>query len=129
MDENLEAAIAAEQEATPGNPAKSTRRAAAGVAAAASTLPATKTFPRGQFTFNRRFFETQVPTFFAVVRSEADKDMVLSVKSLRGTHTVQRISRISSNEMYVQVQKGHASEEIVVPFAEIQEVQLKHKDA
>ena len=129
MDENLEAAIAAEQEATPENPAKSTRRAAAGAGAAASTLPATKTFPRGQFTFNRRFFETQVPTFFAVVRSEADKDMVLSIKSLRGTHTVQRISRISSNEMYVQVQKGHASEEIVVPFAEIQEVQLKHKDA
>jgi len=127
MDENLEAAIAAEQEATPGNPAKSTRRAAAGVAA--STLPATKSFVRGQFTFNRRFFETQVPTFFAVMRSEADRDMVLSIKSLRGTHTVQRITRISSNEMYIQVQKGHASEEIVVPFAEVQEVQLKHKDA
>ncbi len=129
MDENLEAAIAAEQEAPGENPAKSTRRAAAGAGPAVSNLPATKTFPRGQFTFNRRFFETQVPTFFGVVRSEADKDMVLSIKSLRGTHTVQRISRISSNEMYVQVQKGHASEEIVVQFAEIQEVQLKHKDA
>ena len=131
MDENLEAAIAAEQAAPGENPAKSTRRAAGAAAAGPATadLPATKTFARGQFTFNRRFFETQVPTFFAVMRSAADKDMVLSIKSPRGTHTVQRITRISPNEMYVQVQKGHASEEIVVPFAEIQEVQLKHKDA
>ena len=130
MDENLEAAIAAEQSAPGENPAKSTRRAAAGAAQpAASDLPATKTFARGQFTFNRRFFETQVPSFFAVMRSAADKDLVLVIKATRGTHTVQRITRISPNEMYVQVPKGHSSEEIVITFAEIQEVQLKHKDA
>ena len=41
----------------------------------------------------------------------------------------QRITRISANDMHLQVQKGHASEELMVPFIEIQEVQLKHKDA
>jgi hypothetical protein len=28
----------------------------------------------------------------------------------------------------VQVQKGQASEEVMIPFSEIQEIQLKHKD-
>jgi hypothetical protein len=30
--------------------------------------------------------------------------------------------------MYVQVRKGEVSEEVMVPFTEVQEVQLKHKD-
>ena len=70
-----------------------------------------------------------MPGFFAVMRPEADKEMVLVFKSARGTHMAQRISRISPNEIYLQVQKGHASEEVIVPFGEIQEVVLKHKDA
>ena len=41
----------------------------------------------------------------------------------------QRISRIASNDLHLQVQKGNASEEIMIPFQEIQEIQLKHKDA
>ncbi len=123
-DENLETAIAVEQTAASENAATGGQAAAPAV-----TLPPTRTFPRGQYTFNRRFFETQLPGFFAVMRPEADKEMVLTIKASRGTHTVQRISRISPNELYIQVQKGHASEEIVIPFIEIQEVQLKHKDA
>jgi hypothetical protein len=102
---------------------------AAYAAAAGPVLPPTKTFPRGQFTFNRRFFETQMPGYFAVHRPEADKEMVMTIKANRGTYVIQRISRISPNDMYVQVQKGHASEEVMLPFVEIQEVQLKHKDA
>jgi hypothetical protein len=100
-----------------------------GPAAAAPGLPPTKTFARGQYTFNRRFFETQMPSFFGVVRHGPDKDMVLNVRSARGTYIAQRIQRISANDMNLQVQKGHASEGVVVPFVEIQEVQVKHKDA
>jgi hypothetical protein len=37
-----------------------------------------------------------------------------------------RISRISSNEMHVQVLSGG---EVTVPFAEITSVTLRHKDA
>src|SRR5262249_3741684 len=46
-----------------------------------STLPETITYQRGQFTFNRRFFETKFPGFFGVVRREAEKDLVLVIKS------------------------------------------------
>ena len=79
--------------------------------------------------FNRRFFETKFPGFFGVVRREADKDMVLFIKAARGQYIGERISRISANDMYVQVHKGEASEEVMVPFSEIQEVQLKHRDS
>jgi hypothetical protein len=94
-----------------------------------SSLPTTQVFQRGAFTFNRRFFETKFPGFFAMVRRDADKDMVIFINSARGQFTGQRISRITGNELHLHVQKGGASEEVVVPFTEIQEVQLKHKDA
>ena len=94
-----------------------------------SALPPTTTFQRGQFTFNRRFFETKFPGFFAVVRRDADKDMVLLIKAARGEYIGQRISRIAANDLHLQVQKGNASEEVMIPFTEIQQIQLKHKDA
>jgi hypothetical protein len=93
------------------------------------TLPATQTFARGQFTFNRRFIETKFASFFGVVRHGADKDMVLVVKAARGQYTCNRISRIAANDFHVEVHHGHASEEIMIPFQEIKEIQLKHKDA
>jgi hypothetical protein len=98
-------------------------------AAQAAALPPTRTFPRGQYTFNRRFFETNFPGFFTVVRREADRDLVLHFKSARGEYTVQRITRVGPNELHLQVQKGHVSEEVMIPFLEVQEVVLKHKDA
>lgn len=95
----------------------------------AGALPQTQTFQRGAFTFNRRFFETKFSSFFGVVRREADKDMVMVVKAARGTYVAQRVTRITTNDMHLDVHKGPASEEVMVPFSEIQEVQLKHKDA
>jgi hypothetical protein len=97
--------------------------------AAKPALPATQTFQRGQFTFNRRFFETKFPGFFGVVRRDADRDMVLVIKAARGEYAGQRISRIAANDLHLQVQHGHASEEVMIPFQEIQEIRLKHKDA
>jgi hypothetical protein len=98
-------------------------------AQAAPALPATTTYQRGQFTFNRRFFETKFPGFFGVVRRDADKDLVLAIKSGRGHYIGQRITRIAANDLHLQVQRGPASEEVMIPFQEIQEIQLKHKDA
>jgi hypothetical protein len=123
----LQEAIAEDQAAPmeAGRPATGT----VGARPPASNFPAPKVFLRGQYTFNRRFFETQVPGFFAVIRPEADKEMTLTFKSTRGTHVAARISRISPSDIYLQVQKGHASEEVVIPFVEIQEVIYKHKDA
>jgi len=94
-----------------------------------ASTPATTTFQRGQFTFNRRFIETKFPGFFGVVRRDADRDMVMVIKSARGEYTTQRISRIAANDLHVQVQRGHASEEVMIPFQDIQEIVLKHKNA
>ena len=92
-------------------------------------LPPTTTYQRGQFTFNRRFIETKFPGFFGVVRRDADRDMVLVIKSSRGEYFGQRISRIAANDLHLQVQRGHASEEVMIPFVEIKEIRLQHKDA
>jgi len=86
-------------------------------------------FKRGQFTFNRRFIETKFSGFFGVVRREADKDKVLLIKTARGEFVATRISRIAANDLHVDVHRGHASQEVQIPFLEIQEIQLKHKDA
>lgn len=102
---------------------------AAPEAAPAAKLPPTQVFARGQFTFNRRFFETKFPGFFGLIRRDADKDMVLVVKAARGEFVAHRITRITANELYLDVRKGAASQEVSVPFVEIREVQLKHKDA
>ncbi len=91
--------------------------------------PAPQIFQRGQFMFNRRFFETKFPNFFSLVRREADKDMVLLVKTPRGQYEVNRITRIAANDMHFEVAHGAARQEVMVPFGEIQEIQLKHKDA
>lgn len=92
-------------------------------------LPAPQIFQRGAFMFNRRFFETKFPGFMGVTRREADKDMVLIIKAARGEYVVDRISNISANDLHAQVRKGPASEEVMIPFSEVQEVRLKHKDS
>jgi hypothetical protein len=84
----------------------------------------TATYKRGDTTFNRRFFESTLPGFFRVVPSEAEKDLVLAIKGARAEYVAKRISRISSNELHLQTQRG----EVMVPFAEIMEVQVRHKD-
>ncbi len=94
-----------------------------------ATVPQTVTYQRGQYTFNRRFIETKFPGFFGVVRRDADKDMMLVIKSSRGEYFGQRISRIAANDLHLQVQRGHASEEVMIPFVEIKEIRVQHKDA
>lgn len=117
-----EAAAAADQEAGGLALAKREGEPTAG-------LPPTQTFPRGQYTFNRRFFETRFANFFPVIRRESEKDLVLIIKSSRGEFAATRITRIAASDIHLQVLRGGASMEVNVPFVEIQEVVLKHKDA
>jgi hypothetical protein len=97
--------------------------------AAAPAGPAHTVYKRGQTTFNRRFFETKFANFLRVTPLDADKDLVLLVKSARGEHTGNRIARINPNDFHLLVTKGDASHEVMIPFTEIQEVHVKHKDA
>src|SRR5262249_9649950 len=92
-------------------------------AAGGGTAP--QTFKRGEFTFNRRFMETKFPGFFRVVQNEADRDLVLAVRIGKTEHVAKRITRISSNEMHVQLLAG--GKEVMVPFAEITEVQIRRE--
>ena len=55
--------------------------------------------------------------------------MVLVLITARGEFPGQRISRIAANDLHLQVQKGHATEEVMIPFTEVKEIRLRHKDA
>lgn len=85
-----------------------------------------KTFKRGETTFNRRFFETQFPTFFRVVATEADKDQVIDVSAGKSSVVASRVSRISATEIHF---KTANNQEIGVSFADMTQVTLRHKGA
>jgi hypothetical protein len=125
--EGHSAAYAAPEAGEDGSAAEPGSPAAA--APASAKLPQTQVFKRGQFTFNRRFIETKFSAFFPAIRRGDDKDLVLLIKSMRGEYVATRISRIATNDMHLEVHKGGASQEIQMPFGEIQEIHLKHKDA
>lgn len=91
-------------------------------------VPPPMVYQRGAFTFNRRFFETKLAGFLRMVPSDEEKDMVVCIKSARGEHVGARISRIMPNELYLQVTKSGASSDVLIPFGEISEVQVRHKD-
>jgi len=99
----------------------------AGAPPAPVEQPQTEIFQRGQFMFNRRFFETKFSGFFGIVRRETDKDKVLQVKTPHALFVAERITRIAANEVHFEVLRGDSRHEMMVPFAEIQEIQLKYK--
>ncbi|MSU34468.1 MAG: hypothetical protein EXS36_05060 [Pedosphaera sp.] len=112
-------------ESSPGNRVTSLGTVKSSSSGGAGDLAA-KHFKRGETTFNRRFFETQFPTFFRVVSSEADKDMVLAISAGPKSCVALRISRISSTEVHFKTSTGG---EIGVDFALISEISVRHKDA
>jgi hypothetical protein len=85
-----------------------------------------QSFKRGEYTFNRRFIETKFPGFFRIVPSEAEKDLVLAVRTAKDEFVAKRVTRISSNEMHILLLRGS---EMSVEFAAITELQIRHKDA
>jgi hypothetical protein len=105
-----------------------TYEAAPPAAAPASALPEPVVFQRGDFSFNRRFFETKFAGFFRVIPSQAEKDLVLVFKAARGEFVGRRISRITAAELYLEVVKNNVSAEEMIPMVEIAEVQIRHKD-
>jgi hypothetical protein len=90
--------------------------------------PQAVVYPRGQFTFNRRFFETKFAGFLKMVPGESERDKVIHITSARGEYTGQRLSKIEANELFLQIRKGIATEDVMIPFSEIYEVTVKHKD-
>ena len=58
--------------------------------------------------------------------TEADKDLVLIIKSARGEYTGNRIMRINPNDFTLQVTKGGASNDVMIPFTEVRKY-VKHR--
>lgn len=136
--ENATEAAVTGSSVTVGNAAPAASEAPRGGAAAALGLSKTggghggggdgapKVFKRGETTFNRRFFETQFPTFFRVVATEADRDLVIDVAAGKSSVVGNRVSRISATEIHF---KTANNQELGVNFADITQVTLRHKDA
>jgi hypothetical protein len=103
--------------------------AAQAAAAAPGAYPPPQIFTRGQTMFNRRFFETKLAGFLRVVPSDEDKDMVVCVRSARGDFVGTRLARVLPNEIYLLVTKGGATHDVMIPYGEINEIKIKHKDA
>jgi hypothetical protein len=102
--------------------------AAHGTPGGAAANPAyAQVYNRSNTTFDRRFFETKFTGFFRVMPSDAEKDMVIVVKAAKAEYIARRISRISMQEMHMQLQRGGT--EVSVPFSEMVEVSVRHKDA
>jgi len=87
-----------------------------------------KIFNRADYTFNRRFIETQFAGFFRIVPSEAEKDLMLVFKTAKQEYVGRRVSRIASNELFLQLQQGGGTKEVSIPFSEITQIQIRHKD-
>jgi hypothetical protein len=96
---------------------------------AAPRLPEPVVYRRGQTMFNRRFFETKMAGFLRMVPSESEKDLVINIKSSRGEYVGHRISKLQPDDLTLQFHRGSASSDVTIPFTEIQEVTIKHKDA
>jgi hypothetical protein len=101
----------------------------AAAAEAAAAQPKVTVYQRGQTTFNRRFFETKFSGFLRVVPGDAEKDKEIYIKSSRGEHVGSRLTRIQPNELFLQVQKGDATADVIIPFSEIFEIQVRPKEA
>ena len=110
----------------PGSGEAAAEEAAASAASAQSKVTV---YQRGQTSFNRRFFETKFAGFLRMVPGEDEKDKVIYIKSARGEHVGSRFSRIMPNEVHLQVQKGEATSDVIIPFGEIYEIQVRPKDA
>ena len=92
--------------------------------------PATgQVFQRGQFTFNRRFIETKFAGFFGATRTAADNNNLFIVKTTNGEFIIERITRVDAADMHVEIMVGENRQVVMLPFADIQEIRLKPKDA
>lgn len=124
MEDESAAAINPMQQDLPGSMGKGGLNIAKSEAQKAeSTGP--KVFKRGDYTFNRRFFETQFAGFFRMVPKEGEKDLVLIVKTAKSNYTAKRIARISTSDVHLQLANGG---EHTIGLNEITEVHVRHKD-
>lgn len=84
-------------------------------------------YKRGEFTFNKRFFETKLSGFFGVRPSDAEKGLVFNVRSNRGALLCNKVVRVTPAEATLQVVRGGTIEEVGLPFTEILEIEIQQR--
>ncbi|HEX7862728.1 MAG TPA: hypothetical protein VF773_20510 [Verrucomicrobiae bacterium] len=93
---------------------------------AAANPAYSQVYNRSNTTFDRRFFETKFTGFFRVVPADPEKDLVMVIKTPKQEIAATRVSRITANEIHLQLQRGS---EASVAFGEITEVSVRPKGA
>ena len=115
----------------PGSNQAANQAAAAAASAAGGHGPAEAAalprYKRGEFTFNKRFFETKMSGFFGVRPSDVEKGLVFSVKTNKAQLPCNRVVRVTPAEVCLQVLRTNTIEELNVPFADIVEIEIKHR--
>jgi hypothetical protein len=81
-------------------------------------------FPRGKFTFNKRFVETKFAAFMGEAKGDALK-FAMELKTSKEVLAVERIMQVSPVEVILETTRG----QVMVPLADIQEIKLNPKTA
>lgn len=97
-----------------------------GGAKSAANSAYSQVYNRSNTTFDRRFFETKFTGFFRVVPGDAEKDLIMVIKTPKTEIAATRVSRISAAEAHFQTLRGA---EVNVPFSEMTEVTTRAKGA
>ncbi len=96
----------------------------------AAPVPKTQYFRRGEVSFNRRFMESKFAPFFKVVLSDKEKDLFLVFNTVRGQYISQHVTKVGQADITVQIEaEGGATCDETFPFNDIQEVQIRHREA
>lgn len=96
---------------------------ASAAAAAAAKKAEPQIYPRGKFTFNKRFIETRFADF--VNGGDLAKKFSMELRTMKAQMAVERIAQIAQNDLIVETPQGQVS----VPFTEIQEIKLNPRNA
>jgi hypothetical protein len=85
-----------------------------------SDLP--RSFNKGEFTFNRRFFETQFGMFLASAQPGEGDGLAMDFTTTNGQFSGNKINRMNASEVIIRRLDG---EEVPVDYATIQQVTLR----
>jgi len=83
-----------------------------------------QSWARGDTRFDRSFFQNNFPNYFKTVLGEAERGLVLALKTGKREYIGQRIKRISGSDIHMELLNG---KEQKISFSEIGTVDLRAK--
>lgn len=111
----------------PGAAAAAAASQAAAEAAVGTGPTGLPIYKRGEYTFNKRFFETKMSGFFGIRPSDAEKGLVCDIQTNKGHLTCNRVVRVTPAEVCLQVMRNSTIEEVNVVFTDILQIEIKQR--